>query len=79
MPGPMTEATGPDGESYFGANLVRLAQNGSLPEDRLDDMVRRVLMPYFHLRQDQGYPSVDGSMADVFAATYGVALPLSGI
>lgn len=79
MPGPVDSASGPSGESYYGSNLARLVQNGSLPQARLDDMVRRVLMPYVLLGQDQGYPSVDGSMADVFAATYGVPLPPTGI
>ncbi|KAF2770508.1 hypothetical protein EJ03DRAFT_360520 [Teratosphaeria nubilosa] len=42
--------------SYFGKNL----NNGSLSEDRLDDMVRRVLTPYFALGQNEWYPASDG-------------------
>lgn len=31
--------------------------NGSFTEDRLNDMVIRNLISYFHLNQDEGYPS----------------------
>lgn len=37
--------------------------NGSIPMSRLDDMILRVMTPYYHLGQDS-YPSVDlGSAA----------------
>ena len=35
--------------------------NGSLSEDRLDDMVKRVMTPYFHFKQNSGYPAIDPS------------------
>lgn len=47
--------------SYFGGNLTAYVQNGTIPESRLDDMVRRVLTPYYFLGQDQNYPSIDPS------------------
>ncbi|TFK45955.1 putative beta-glucosidase G [Heliocybe sulcata] len=47
--------------SYFGQNITIAVQNGSLAEERVDDMVRRVMTPYFYLNQDQGYPTVDPS------------------
>ena len=61
------------GVSFFGTNLTAAIQDGTIPEARLDDMVRRVMTPYFYLKQDQGYPTVDpstGAMADVRANQY---------
>ncbi|RVX66938.1 hypothetical protein B0A52_09062 [Exophiala mesophila] len=45
--------------SMFGGNLTRAVINGSLPISRIDDMVQRVMTPYFFLRQ-QNYPPIDG-------------------
>ncbi|EON68539.1 hypothetical protein W97_07797 [Coniosporium apollinis CBS 100218] len=53
-----------DVPSYWGANLTGAIQNGSVPEARLDDMVRRVMTPYFYLGQDSGFPPVDPSSTD---------------
>ncbi|KAF5012112.1 hypothetical protein FDECE_1829 [Fusarium decemcellulare] len=59
VPGPVSST---DLEhSYFGSNLVDGVENGTLSSSRLDDMVRRVLTPYYYLRQDDSYPSVDPS------------------
>ncbi|GJD02371.1 betaglucosidase [Colletotrichum higginsianum] len=41
----------------LGAGLA----NGSFTADRLDDMVIRNMMGYFHLGQDEGYPSLAGA------------------
>ena len=54
-----------DGHSYFGANLSIAVNNGTLNESRLDDMVLRILTPYFFLGQDKDFPSVDPSSADL--------------
>lgn len=51
--------------SFFGLNLTALVQNGTISETRLDDMIRRTMLPYFHLGQDQNYPSVDPSTAAI--------------
>ena len=51
--------------SYFGGNLTMAVQNGSLPESRLDDMITRVMTPYFFLNQNNGYPTVDPSSGDL--------------
>ncbi|EPQ54185.1 hypothetical protein GLOTRDRAFT_44548 [Gloeophyllum trabeum ATCC 11539] len=53
--------------SYFGANITIAVQNGTLSESRVDDMIRRVLTPYFYLNQDKGYPTVDPSSAGLNA------------
>lgn len=50
--------------SYFGQNITQLVNNGSLPVERLDDMCRRVMTPYFHLQQTD-YPPTDGSEPDL--------------
>lgn len=48
--------------SWFGGNLTLGVQNGSVSESRLDDMVRRVMTPYFALGQDRDFPLIDPSM-----------------
>ncbi|KAK6208423.1 ssDNA-binding protein, mitochondrial [Pestalotiopsis sp. IQ-011] len=39
------------------STITAALNNGSLAEDRLDDMVIRNVMGYFYLGQDEGYPS----------------------
>ncbi|KAF2727042.1 avenacinase [Polyplosphaeria fusca] len=45
--------------SFFGGNITLAINNGSLPAERLDDMVLRVMTPYFFLEQDKGFPGID--------------------
>ncbi|KAJ5298613.1 uncharacterized protein N7443_006733 [Penicillium atrosanguineum] len=45
--------------SYLGKNLTQAVQNGTVEMSRLDDMVVRIMTPYFLLGQDKNYPSVD--------------------
>lgn len=47
--------------SYFGENITIAVNNGSLSIERVDDMILRIMTPYYHLGQDAGYPSVDRS------------------
>lgn len=48
--------------SYFGANLTAAVNNGSVPIERVDDMVRRIMTPFYRLGQDAAsYPGVDPS------------------
>lgn len=70
MPGPISSSSSSSltPPSYFGLNLTALVSNGTVSEARLDDMVRRIMTPYFYLQQNQGYPTVDPSTAAVFAA-----------
>ncbi|RAL08260.1 putative beta-glucosidase [Aspergillus homomorphus CBS 101889] len=76
MPGPIV-ADDPT-SSYFGADLTSAVQNGSVLEARLDDIVRRVLIPYYLLHQDEpAYPTPDPSDMYVLAKSYGVDLGLS--
>ncbi|KAF2501967.1 beta-glucosidase 1 [Lophium mytilinum] len=47
--------------SYFGDNITTAVNNGSLPIARVDDMIRRIMTPYYHLSQDSSYPPIDSS------------------
>ncbi|KAH7037268.1 beta-glucosidase [Microdochium trichocladiopsis] len=52
--------------SYFGANATAAVNNGTVPESRLDDMVIRIMTPYYFLGQDaEDFPSVDPSTANL--------------
>ncbi|KAL2827394.1 glycosyl hydrolase family 3 N terminal domain-containing protein [Aspergillus cavernicola] len=51
--------------SFFGGNVTRAVTNGTLDESRLDDMIVRIMTPYYWLNQDQDFPSVDPSSADI--------------
>ncbi|PNS19553.1 Beta-glucosidase 1 [Sphaceloma murrayae] len=63
MPGSIS-FTDFSGASYFGANITAAVNNGSLSIERLDDMVKRVMMPYFKLGQDQAsFPKIDPAVA----------------
>jgi beta-glucosidase len=70
MPGRIPDVPGmfPRTKPYFGDSLHGAVDNGSVSTTRLDEMVTRVLTPYFLLGQDAGYPSVDPSTAAVLAA-----------
>ncbi|KAM0322964.1 hypothetical protein ACHAQA_009063 [Verticillium albo-atrum] len=48
--------------SLFGGNITIGVNNGSLPIERVDDMVLRVITPYFALGQDKDFPPVDPSV-----------------
>lgn len=61
---PMTPLQNQTGlSSYFGWNITSAVRNGSLPEARLDDMVKRIMTPYYFLRQDEAFPATDPAMA----------------
>lgn len=49
--------------SYFGGNITTGVNNGTIDVDRLDDMITRIMTPYYALHQDEDYPSVDPSIA----------------
>lgn len=51
--------------SYFGGNVTNAVSNGTLDVSRLDDMITRIMTPYYFLGQDQGFPSVDPSTGDL--------------
>lgn len=51
--------------SDFGGNVTLAVNNGTLDESRVDDMIHRIMTPYFYLGQDAGFPTVDPSSADL--------------
>jgi beta-glucosidase len=76
MPGSLDANSVETGESYFGKNITQAVNNGSVSMERLDDMVRRIMTPYYLLRQNKGYPTVDPSAYSVLATTYDMPLPI---
>ncbi|KAH8433159.1 beta-glucosidase [Aspergillus melleus] len=46
----------PDG-GFWGRNLTRAVNNGSVSADRLDDMVTRILAAWYLTGQDEGFPA----------------------
>ncbi|EOO01258.1 putative beta-glucosidase 2 protein [Phaeoacremonium minimum UCRPA7] len=64
MPGPVSTV----GASYFGDLLLEAVNNGSVPEARLDEMTVRVLTPYFLLKQDRNFPTVDPATGPALVA-----------
>lgn len=57
--------------NFFGDSLLKLVQNGSVPEQRLDDMVLRILAPAFEL-QDDSYPKPSFDVRDINKPTNNV-------
>lgn len=74
MPGSLGLSSLGTGDSYFGGNLTAAVNNGSVPMARVDDMIRRIMMPYYFLGQDKNFPTPDPSAMSVLAAQYGVYL-----
>ena len=48
---------------YFGANVTQSVSNGTVEEARVDDMITRIMAPYYFLGQDKDFPQVDPSTA----------------
>ncbi|KAL3419630.1 beta-glucosidase G 1 [Phlyctema vagabunda] len=49
--------------SYTGGNVTLAVNNGTLDSSRVDDMIVRIMTPYYFLGQDKDFPSVDPSSA----------------
>lgn len=49
----------PGGDDFLGFSLVQAVRSGSITEARVNDMIVRVLAPYFLLGQDQDFPTLD--------------------
>lgn len=45
--------------SFFGGNVTTAVNNGSLDTSRVDDMIVRIMTPYYFFGQDAGFPGVD--------------------
>jgi len=55
-----------DPASYFGDNVTEAVNNGTIDVARLDDMVTRIMTPYYFLGQDQDFPTVDPSSGIIY-------------
>ena len=64
MPGDTPNVTFPIA-NYWNGSIQALVANGSISTSKIDDMLRRVLTPYFFLGQDRNYPSIDPSGSDL--------------
>jgi beta-glucosidase len=51
----------PKAGSFFGGNVTSAVKNGTIDESRVDDMIVRIMTPYYWLGQDKDYPTVDPS------------------
>ncbi|ORY08615.1 beta-glucosidase [Clohesyomyces aquaticus] len=55
----------PQAGSFFGGNITSMVSNGTVEESRIDDMIVRIMTPYYWLGQDKDFPTVDPSSADL--------------
>lgn len=46
---------------FWSQHLVDAMKNSSISTARLDDMCHRVMTPYYHLKQNEGFPAIDPS------------------
>ncbi|KAG5657321.1 hypothetical protein KAF25_005885, partial [Fusarium avenaceum] len=74
MPGPIDAAAiRGSGNSYWGPkNITQMVEGGLVDERRIDDMIHRIMLPYYRLRQDVGFPTVDPTLNLALAAQLGV-------
>ncbi|KAL4784125.1 glycoside hydrolase superfamily [Aspergillus varians] len=70
MPG--SDFNNPPGSIYWGDNLADAITEDSVPQERLDDMVTRVLASWYLLGQDEDYPDVAFSSWNGGAASVSV-------
>ena len=49
----------PGDDKHMGIALLPFVLNGTIPESRIDDMVTRIIAPYYLLGQDQNFPETD--------------------
>ncbi|TGO53794.1 hypothetical protein BOTNAR_0286g00100 [Botryotinia narcissicola] len=71
MPGYVSQSAIYTGETYFGPYFISSIQAGNMTEDILDEMVTRIMTPYFLLNQYSDYPTTDPSQTYVLANMYG--------
>lgn len=64
MPGGIQVLESSSVHSFFGGNITAAVNNGTLSEERLDDMCRRIMTPYYYLGQSS-LPPVDGEAYDL--------------
>ncbi|KAF5698493.1 glycosyl hydrolase family 3 n terminal domain-containing protein [Fusarium mundagurra] len=82
MPGALDQESilSRNGLSYWGfKNVSRMIDQGMISESRIDEMVQRIMLPYFYLHQDSNYPTVDPSLTLTMGAQQGINLAGMGI
>ncbi|KAF2030279.1 beta glucosidase [Setomelanomma holmii] len=82
MPGDINTIPVVSGSSYWMYEYSCTILNGSVPVDRLDDSVTRILAAYFQMGQDQNYPrpNFDTNTQDAVGPLYpGALISPSGI
>jgi beta-glucosidase len=52
-------------ESFFGGNVTNGVKNATLDVSRVDDMIVRIMTPYYWLGQDKDFPTIDPSTGDL--------------
>lgn len=69
------------GDPWYGESLEKAIKCGNVSQDRLDEMAKRVMTPYFLLHQDSvEYPTVDETIGWVAAVTkYGWSSPVEAL
>ncbi|KAI0476191.1 beta-glucosidase-related glycosidase [Xylariaceae sp. FL0804] len=66
MPGGISEYGISFDGSFFGGNITKAVNNGTLSVSRLDDMIMRIMTPYYYLGQDTAdFPLIDPSGGDL--------------
>jgi beta-glucosidase len=76
MPGTNMLPEESGGISFFGSNLTAAVVNGTVPEERLDDMAIRILAAYFYVGRDEVRKEVGGPNFSSFTSdTYGYLYP----
>ncbi|KAM0343549.1 hypothetical protein ACHAPU_008444 [Fusarium lateritium] len=76
MPGAFDQASilSPVPSSYFGGNITKYLDESAITEQRLDDMIRRIMAPYYQLGQDKpDFPSKDPTL--ILSLATSTALP----
>ncbi|GKT45189.1 putative beta-glucosidase G [Colletotrichum spaethianum] len=69
MPGPIGHAQIFTGETYWGPNITAMIKDGSVTEERLNEMIRLIMTQYYLFDQDSAeYPTVDPSIIFSMAA-----------
>lgn len=62
--------------SWFGYNITTMVKNGSVPESKIDDMVHRIMTPYYYLQQNSTrYPTIDLDTAQLSRGLTGNSIP----
>ncbi|KAJ4305645.1 hypothetical protein N0V90_001176 [Kalmusia sp. IMI 367209] len=63
MPGGISVIEAPP--SFWGGNVSTAVANGTLDIQRVDDMILRIMTPYYHLGQHVEYPVIDESSVPI--------------